>query len=139
MKPFFHWSLWMYWFMHQTSLIRAIRLRKMTNQWHFCQHQNHSNSFLQCCSLYAQLKTAETITKKIFEKKSSLTSKPNNFNLGGLVHKSIHSLWSVEQWLHFEEFWEVFMVVVKILNQTGSVKFLPWSISKCLTVSAACG
>ena len=64
MKPFFHWSQWMYWFMHQTSLIKVIKHRKITNWWHFCQHQNQNNTFLQHHSLYAQLKTAETITNK---------------------------------------------------------------------------
>ena len=29
------------------------------------------------------------------------------------MHKSIHSLWSVVNWLHFEGFWEVFVVVMK--------------------------
>ena len=32
------------------------------------------------------------------------------------MHKSIHSLWSVVNWLHFEEFWEVSVVVVKNLQ-----------------------
>ena len=106
MKPFFHWSQWMYWFMHQTSLIKVIKHRKITNWWHFCQHQNQNNTSLQCHSLYAQLKTAETITNKtdkIFVKKSRM-------------HKSMHSLWSVEKWLHFEEFWEVSVTVVKNLH-----------------------
>ena len=31
------------------------------------------------------------------------------------MHNSIHSLWSVVNWLHFEEFWEVSVVVVKNL------------------------
>ena len=31
------------------------------------------------------------------------------------MHKSIHSSWSVVNWLHFEEFWEVSVVVMKNL------------------------
>ena len=37
------------------------------------------------------------------------------------MHKSIHSLWSVEKWLHFEDFWEVLIVVVKYLPQEFSI------------------
>ena len=33
------------------------------------------------------------------------------------MHKLIHSSWSVEKWLHFEEFWEVSVAVVKNLLQ----------------------
>ena len=39
----------------------------------------------------------------------------NNFIYTDLMHKSIHSLQSVEKWLHFEEFWEVSVIVVKYL------------------------
>ena len=38
------------------------------------------------------------------------------------MHKSIHSLWSVEKWLHFEEFWQVSVVVVKKLTLLKSWK-----------------
>ena len=50
--------------MHQTSLITDIRLRNITNWQHFCHRENQNNTSSQFHSLYAQLKTAETITNK---------------------------------------------------------------------------
>ena len=50
----------------------------------FCHCQNQSNTFLQCRLLYAQQKTAVTITNKtskISVKKSSLTKILNDINL----------------------------------------------------------
>ena len=35
-------------------------------QKHFCQHQNQNNTFLQCCSLYTQLKTSFCCSGKKF-------------------------------------------------------------------------
>ena len=47
------------------------------------------------------------------------------------MHKSIHSSWSVVNWLHFEEFWEVSVVVMKNLlrasllgNSLGNLAWL---------------
>ena len=40
----------------------------------------------------------------------------------GLMHKSIPSWWSVVYWLHFEEFWEVSVVVVKNLLEVVTIK-----------------
>ena len=39
------------------------------------------------------------------------------------MHKSIHSLWSVEKWSHFEDFWEVLIVVVKYLAVVQCKKY----------------
>ena len=65
--------------------IKVIKLGKIDNCWHFCQHQNQNNTSLQCHSRCAQLKTSETITKKTDENfvKSLVwhgVSKSNNFN-----------------------------------------------------------
>jgi hypothetical protein len=38
------------------------------------------------------------------------------------MDKSMYLLWSVEQWLHFEELWEVSVVVVKKLGKLGILK-----------------
>ena len=42
------------------------------------------------------------------------------------MHKSIHSSWSVEKWLHFEEFWKVSVTVVKNLPQVDLFLFVFW-------------
>ena len=41
------------------------------------------------------------------------------------MHKSIHSLWSVEKWLHFEVFWEISVAVV---SKVPNIFFgIPWN------------
>ena len=52
-------------------LYKDIKHRKITNHWHFCQHQNQNNIFLQCHSLYA--KNSWNNNKENRQKKSSLT------------------------------------------------------------------
>ena len=42
--------------------------------------------------------------------------KSNNCDQRGQMDNSVHSLWSVEERLHFENFWEVSVVVVKRLR-----------------------
>ena len=54
-------------------------------------------------------------------------SRLNNFHLRGLMHKSIYSSWLVVNWLHFEEFWEVSVLVVKNLLRMPNEAFFHWN------------
>ena len=80
----------------------------------------------------AQLSSKQIKTKQkgwnVFEKVMFAVwhgvSKLNKCDLGDLMDKSVHFLWSIEKWLHFKEFWEVFISVVK--NSTTINYAITW-------------
>ena len=97
-------------------------LKGRTNS--FCQHQNQNNAFLQCCSFYTQLKTAETITKKNRRKFCEKVKFDMEF-LSLII--SIKVVWCINWNIHRDqwkngfifEFWEVSVAVVKKFTWGG--------------------
>ena len=122
MKPVNHWSQWMYWFMHQTSLIKVIKLRKITSQWHFCQHQNQNNT-----SVLLTLHSAKNNWNNNKENRRKFCEKVK-FDMEFLsLIISIKVVWCINWNIHRDqwkngfifEFWEVSVAVVKKFTWGG--------------------